>query len=65
MKFFYTLAKSLLPPISIFLQMRSLRDFNVNISPDGLLPLEMVIRTLSILIIGSLFISLRRRLERR
>jgi len=64
LKFLNTLGKPLLMSISVFLQMKSLRDFNVGMSSDVLL-LEIVVRILSILIIGSLFISLRRKLERR
>jgi len=50
---------------SVFFQMRSLGDFFNEMYREQLLPLEIFIRLSSIVLLGSLYIALRRRLERK
>ncbi|MEM3371985.1 MAG: pentapeptide repeat-containing protein [Candidatus Korarchaeum sp.] len=50
---------------SILLQMRSLEDFAVDIPMPELIVVEILVRALALVLFGTLFIALRRRLERR
>jgi len=50
---------------SVFFQIRSLGDFFNEMYTGQLLGLEIIIKLLSVLLLGSLFIALKRRLERK
>jgi len=50
---------------SVFFQIRSLGDFFNEVYAGQLLGLEIFIRLSSVLLLGSLFIALKRRLERK
>ncbi len=51
--------------LAVFLQVSSLRDFGMNLPPGKLTLMEVLIKGSSLMMIGSIFIALRRRLERK
>ena len=57
--------KNIIIVTSVFLQMRSFRDFALNIPAPELTAAEVMIRSLSVVLFATLFIALRRKLERK
>ncbi|MCS7103398.1 MAG: pentapeptide repeat-containing protein [Candidatus Korarchaeum sp.] len=51
--------------VSILFQIRSLKDFAIGIPMPELIAVEVLVRTLALVLFGMLFIALRRKLERR